>query len=69
MRCSVSHGLQEDAHDFLRQWLDKAHDVHERLLKAQQPESKVHTKTSCKPYSAKADSAIAVTLHSRHLAA
>lgn len=38
--------LQEDAHDFLRQWLDKAHEVHLKLLKTQQPESKVHTASS-----------------------
>ncbi|KAL0052000.1 hypothetical protein WJX82_006322 [Trebouxia sp. C0006] len=24
---------QEDAHDFLRQWLDKVHDLHEKILK------------------------------------
>lgn len=31
---------QEDAHDFLRQWLDKAHDLHERLLKQEMPGKK-----------------------------
>lgn len=61
---SLGHGMQEDVHDFLRQWLDKAHDLHERLLKAQQPESKVHTDTSCKACSPQADSIIAVALHS-----
>ena len=29
--------LQEDAHDFLRQWLDKAHDCHEKLLRQHCP--------------------------------
>lgn len=38
--CSSSHmcwHLQEDAHDFLRQWLDKAHDCHEKLLRQHCP--------------------------------
>ncbi len=30
---SVFLWLQEDAHDFLRQWLDKVHDLHEKILK------------------------------------
>ena len=60
---SVSHGLQEDAHDFLRQWLDKAHDVHEGLLKAQQPEGKVHIDISHKALLTKSRQCLVIALH------
>jgi hypothetical protein len=33
--------LQEDAHDFLRQWLDKVHDLHEKILKNGLPSKQV----------------------------
>ena len=37
----AGYKLQEDAHDFLRQWLDNVHDLHEEQLKKLFPESKV----------------------------
>ena len=33
--------FQEDAHDFLRQWLDKVHDLHEKILKNGLPSKQV----------------------------
>ena len=49
--CIKSLYLQEDAHDFLRQWLDKVHDLHEKILKDGLPSKQVSEEQRCHQYS------------------
>lgn len=49
--CIKSWYLQEDAHDFLRQWLDKVHDLHEKILKDGLPSKQVREEHMCHQYS------------------